>query len=140
MAFVLADVGADLVLGTFFVATAVQNTKLKLFATNVTPSDADVVGTYTEASGGGYAAKTLTRGTWVLTVGHDPSDVVYADQVFTFTGALTTNGTIYGHYITDNAGTVLLGAEKLTTPYTPAVNGDTLTIGMTLKLSKGTAS
>lgn len=140
MAGTIADVGADLILNTMFVATAVQNCKLKLFATNVTPADTNTTGTYTEAAGGGYAAITLTRGSWTVTTGNDPSDAIYAEQTFTFTGALTTNATIYGYYITDNAGTTLLGAELLPTPYTPASNGDILKITPKVVLSKGTPS
>jgi hypothetical protein len=143
MALVLADVGADLFLNTFFVATAVQNLKCKLYATNVTPNSGgtDVVGTYTEAAGGGYTAggKTVTRGSgWTLTVANDPSDVIYTSLVWTFTGPLTTNPTIYGYYVTDSTDAILLWSELLTTPFTPTNNGDTLTITLKFALAHGT--
>jgi hypothetical protein len=139
MALTLADVGADEIL-----KRALNNSfptskdlTLKLFATNVTPADTDTAGTYTEATGGGYAAKTLTAGSWTITTANDPSDAVYAAQTFTFTGALTTNPTIYGYYIVDGNG-VLMWAERLTAAFTPANNGDTLTITPKFQLSKGT--
>jgi hypothetical protein len=140
MALVLADVGADLILNTFFNATAQQNLKLKLFATDVTPADTDTHATYTEASGGGYAAKTLTNASWTVSSANDPSDAVYAEQTFTFTGALTTNGTIYGYYVTNNAGDCLVYAERFASSFTPANNGDQLKLTPKFQLSKGTPS
>lgn len=143
MALVLADLGADVILGTFFVATAVQDLVLKLYVTDVTPSatGADVIGDYTEAVGGGYAEKALARGAgWTLTVADDPSDVIYTQQTFTFTGPLTTNTTIYGYYVTNAAETVLLWAEKLAQSFAPYNNGDQLLITPKFQLSKGTPS
>lgn len=140
MALVLADVGADVFLKGFFNntwAAGGRNLTLKLFATNVTPADTDTAGTYTEATGGGYSAKTLSNGSWTVTVGNDPSDAVYAAQEFTFTGALTTNTTVYGYFVVDADG-VLLWAEKLTSGFTPANNGDKLTITPKFQMSKGT--
>lgn len=137
MALVLADVGADAILGTYFNSSpSLGNLTLKLFATNVTPVDTHTAGSYTEAAGGGYASKTLTNGSWTLTTGNDPSDVVYAAQTFTFTGALTTNATIYGYYVVDAAGTLIF-AEAVTS-FTPANNGDNLAITPKFQLSKGT--
>jgi hypothetical protein len=131
-----------LILGTFFVATAVQNTLLKLFCTNITPdpNGGDVVATYdaAEATGGAYASKTLARGTWVVTPADDPSDAIYPAQAFVFDGPLTTNPSIYGYYVTNAAGTVLLWAEKLAAVYTPTADGDTLSITPKLQISFGT--
>jgi hypothetical protein len=141
MALVLSDLGADVILGTFFVATAVQDLHLKLFVTDVTPSatGADVIGDYTEAVGGNYAQKDLARGAgWTLTPADDPSDVIYTQQTFTFTGELTTNTTIYGYYVTNAAESVLLWAEKLPVAFHPYNNGDQLLITPKLQLSHGT--
>ena len=141
MAMVFSDLGADLILNTFFVETDVQDCKLKLFATDVTPNanGTDTVATYTEADGGGYAAKTLSRGTdWTITVADDPSDAIYLQQTFTFTGALTGNTKIYGYYVTNDDGTVLLWAERLAVYFQPANNGDQLLITPKVQLSYGT--
>jgi hypothetical protein len=141
MALVLCDVGADLILNTFFVATAVQNLKLKLFTNNKTPdaNGGDVVGDYTEATGGGYAAITLTRGTgWTITGADDPSDAIYTQQTFTFTGAIGGSGKVYGYYVTDNGGTTLLWAERLAVYFQPANNGDKLLITPKIQMSYGT--
>lgn len=135
MAIVLADVGAANILTDRFRAT--KDITLRLFATNVTPTDASTNSSFTEAAGGGYAAKTLTGGTG--SVGDDGGgiqQIAWAEQTWTFTGPLTTNTTIYGYEALD--GTTLLWAESLPTPFTPASNGDQLKITPVFKLSKGT--
>lgn len=140
MALTLADVGADCFLKTYFNNTRPaggNNFTLKLFVSNTTPADTDTAGTYTEAAGGGYAAKTLTNGSFTITVGNDPSDAVYAIQTWTFTGALTTNPTIYGYYVVDSDG-VLQWAERLGASFTPATSGDQLSVTPKFQLSKGT--
>jgi hypothetical protein len=141
-ALVLSDVGADQILKSYFnksQPSGGNNLTLKLYCTNVSPADTNTAGSFTECAGGGYAAKTLTSGSWTVTVGDDPSDAIYADQVFTFTGALTTNAVIYGYFVIDADG-VLIWAELLGSTFTPANNGDTVTIGPKFQLSKGTPS
>lgn len=106
---------------------------LKLFANNRTPAAADTEANYTEATGGGYAAKALTAANW-SDAGGDPITASYAQQTFTFTGALTTNPTIYGYYVVDNNG-LLIYVERLATPFTPANAGDTLAVTLTFSLT-----
>ena len=144
MALVLADLGADQILKTYFNKTQPgggNNLTLKLFANNVTPNatGTDTVGTYTEATGGGYAAITLTAGSWTITPANDPSDAVYAQQTFTFTGALTTNPVVYGYYVVD-ADNVLIFAERAGSTFTPANNGDTYKVTPKFQMSYGTPS
>jgi hypothetical protein len=102
--------------------TTVRDLIYRLFATNVTPAETDVAGSYTEASGGGYAAKTLTGSSWTVTPGA-PSSAGYAQQTWTFSGALDTNDTVYGYYVTRATDADLVLAETFT-PFTPADNGD----------------
>lgn len=102
--------------------TVTRDLVYRLFATNVTPAETDVVGTYTEAAGGGYAAKTLTGASWTVT-GGAPTTASYAQQDYTFTGALTTNGTVYGYYVTRVTDGDLILAEAFTS-FTPTNNGD----------------
>jgi hypothetical protein len=142
MALTLADIGADEILKTYFNNTRPSggnNLTLKLFTSNTTPADTDVAGTYTEASGGGYAAKTLTNGSWTVTPANDPSDAVYGIQTWTFTGALSGSATIYGYYVID-ADSTLIFAERLTASMTPANNGDQLSVTPKFQMSKGTPS
>jgi hypothetical protein len=140
MSLVLADIGADEILKTYFNNTRPvggNNLTLKLYTNNLTPLDTHTASNFTEASGGGYAAKTLTNGFWTITPANDPSDAVYAQQTFTFTGPLSGNPTIYGYYVVD-ADNNLIYAELLTAPFTPANNGDNIKITPKFQLSKGT--
>lgn len=103
-------------------ATTVRDLVYRLFATNITPAETDVTGTYTEAAGGGYASKTLAGASWTVT-GGAPTEAAFAQQAWTFTGALTTNPTIYGYYVTRATDGDLVLAETFTS-FTPANNGD----------------
>lgn len=99
-----------------------QNITLKLFSNNVTPAETDDVGTYTEVTGGGYAAKTLTYANWSIVSG-SPTIASYAAQDFNFTGATTGPGVVYGYYLVDSDGD-LMGAERFpptVVPFTPTV-------------------
>lgn len=142
MAIVLADVGADMVLEGFFNdswPSGGRDLTLKLYTNNYVPLDTSVAGNFTEASGGGYASVTLSNGSWTVSTGNDPSDAVYAEQTWTFTGALAASATIYGYFVVDADG-VLFFAEKFDYSFTPAKNGDQLRLTPKFQLSKGTPS
>lgn len=98
---------------------------LKLYSNNITPSGADTAASYTEVSGGGYLAKTLTSANWIITSG-DPAVALYnAVQDFNFTGTTTAPGTIYGYFIIRVSDSTLVYAERFppaNVPLTP-VNG-----------------
>lgn len=102
--------------------TTTRDLVYRLFATNITPAETDTAGTYTEAAGGGYAAKTLTGASWTVT-GGAPTTASFAQQTWTFTGALTTNPTVFGYYVTRATDADLVLAETFTS-FTPANNGD----------------
>jgi hypothetical protein len=140
-ALVLTDLGADrmleIILNNSWPAGG-NNLRLELFATNVTPLDSVAYADYTLATGGGYAHKDLTRGSWTIN-----SDAIinatYAEQTFTFTGALTTNGTLYGYLVVDDDN-IVWWAQKFDSTFTPANNGDQLKLTPKIELSKGTPS
>jgi len=138
MALVLTDVGADEFLKVYFNndrPAGGNDLTLRLFVNDVTPGQAGI--SYTEAAGGGYAAITLTNGSWTVNTANDPSDAVYAQQTFTLTGALTTNDTIYGYYVTDADATVVY-AERLAASFTPLNNGDNIKVTPKFQMSSGT--
>lgn len=140
MALVLADVGAVMMLKAVFNnvwPTGGKNLTLKLFCNDYTPVDTSVAGSFTEATGGGYASKTLTNGSWTESQVSNIEQAAYAEQTYTFTGALTTNPNIYGYYVVDADG-VLVYAEKAAAAFTPANNGDTYKVTPVVQLSKGT--
>jgi hypothetical protein len=142
MALKLIDAGADSILSVYAGAEAKPTSwTLRLFTDNATLADDDVVGTRTAATGGGYADITLypeggsaPAGT-ISNVG-GITQIAWAEQTFTFTGALTTNPTIYGYMIFDNNNILLV--EELTTNFTPANNGDTYSVTAIIKIGNGT--
>lgn len=122
MTLIVPQAGEIIALKAFLNNAAGQDQTLKLFATNVTPSETDTAATYTEAAGGGYTAKSLAGASWSFTSG-SPSFASYAQQTWTFTGALTTNLTVYGYFVVQTTSGTLLWAEAFTS-FTPASNGD----------------
>lgn len=143
MAITISNEGEKLLLEAMVGKVAAANLKLKLFTNNVTPGHADTVATYTEMGAvQGYTAKTLTTSSWNAgaagtgsgTSLSNKASITYAQQTWTADG---TGGsqTVYGYFITDNAGTTLLGAEKFAAPVTFAVNGDTIKIDPKLTTS-----
>lgn len=120
MALVVCNNGETVALSYLTGKTAsTENLVYRLFATNVTPAETSVAGDFTEATGGGYAAKTLTGASWTISAG----SATYAQQDWTFTGPLTTNGTVYGYYVTRASTADLVLAETFTS-FTPTNNGD----------------
>ncbi len=78
-----------------------QNLVLGLFTNNKTPADADVIGDYTEATGFGYAALTLTGASWSVEAAFGFSDLV-------IDGALNTKVTSASHnFVTADIGRFL---------------------------------
>lgn len=123
MALVVCNNGETIALSYLTGKTgSTENLIYRLFATNVTPAETDTAGSYTEATGGGYASKTLTGASWTVTAGA-PTSAAYAQQDWTFTGPLTTNGTVYGYYVTRASTADLVLAETFTS-FTPTNNGD----------------
>src|SRR3990167_8183264 len=106
-----------------------ENLILRLYTNNVTPGETDTAATYTEAAGNGYAAITLTGASWTVT-GTAPTSIGYAEQTFTFTGAL---GNVYGYYLTRATSADLILAERFTgAPFNIANNGDEIKITPTI--------
>lgn len=93
---------------------------LRLYGNNITPGPTDTAATYTEIAGGGYAAKSLTFANWTLT-GGSPSVALYAQQAWTFSGAINAPGTIYGYYVTRNSDGKLMWAERFPVSVVPFV-------------------
>jgi hypothetical protein len=102
---------------------------LRLFANNITPGLTDTESSYTEVTGGGYAAIVLEFAEFSVVAG-SPSVALYSDfQDFSFTGAIGGTGVLYGYYIT-NADDVLIAAERFPiddVPFTP-INGSLIRV------------
>lgn len=125
--------GAETFALSYFVGktTTAEPLTLRLFTNNVTPGETDVVGTFTEATGVGYAAVPLTGASWTITPGA-PTSAANAQQTFTFTGSL---GNVYGYYLTRTTTGDLAYAERFSDgPYAIANNGDQIKITPTITM------
>lgn len=119
------DVGEVAMLKLALGVISQENQKLCLFVSNTTPAEGDTAGTYTLATGGGYADVTLTMASWTVATSSGTTTASYAEQTFTFTGALTTNTTIYGYLVKMATTGTLLWAERAAATFVPTNNGDT---------------
>lgn len=129
MTLLVPNAGANEMLARAVNKNASDNLKLRLYENNYTPVEASVVGDFTEATFSGYAAITLTGASWTMTTA-DPAVADYAQQTFTATAA---GNSVYGYYVTNNAGTICVWAERFTDgPYTITGNGDVVKVTPTI--------
>lgn len=133
MTLVVPNVGEVVALNAITGKTAATTLTLRLFSNNHTPGASSTASDLTEVAGGGYSAIALTAASW-STTGGSPTSSAYPEQTFTFTGATDSPGTIYGYYLTNAAGTLVL-AERLAATFTPAANGDTVKVTPTITLA-----
>ena len=105
--------------------------KLRLFQNDYTPAEASILTNFTESTGTGYAALTLTSGSWTIATVTGTTTATYAQQTFTFTA---TGTSIYGYYIVDIDGTTLLWAERFAGAE-PIYSGKVLKITPTIELA-----
>lgn len=129
MALNFPDVGENLVLEMIVNKTAPQNLVLKLYKNNITPSDTDTAGTYTEATFGGYAAITLTGASWNAA---SSGTIAYGSQQ-TFTCNATATDDIYGYYVVQSSsGTLLYSERDANAPFAVRNSGDAVKITPTI--------
>jgi hypothetical protein len=119
------DVGEVQLLKFALGVDASEDQELDAYVNNITPAEGDTDGTYTAATGGGYAQKTLTKTSWTVGTSGGTTTASYAEQTWTFTGPLTTNLDIYGYKVRSATGNILLWAERAAATFTPTNNGDT---------------
>lgn len=99
-----------------------ETVKLKLYTNDITPDEDTVVGDFTEAVAAGYAAISLAKVDWTIATSVGVTTAEQPQKTFTLTGASTD----YGYYITDEAGTGLLWAERFSdAPHTLPSGGGT---------------
>lgn len=91
---------------------------LRLYENNKTPAAGDVLADYTESTTPGYAPINLPITVPAAATVASVATKTWLIQTFTFTGA----GLIYGYYVTDITGTILLWAERyIAAPFTAAL-------------------
>jgi hypothetical protein len=110
------------------------NQILKLYVNDLTPGDADVAGSFTEMSSLGYAAKTLTKGSWSVASSGGVGTASYAQQTWTFSAGAAV--TVYGYYVVDTTTGLLLWSERFGTPKVCQNAGDSIVITPIFTLSK----
>lgn len=110
------------------------NQTLKLYVSNTTPADGDTAGTYTEMSTHGYAAKTLTKGSWVIAQNAGVAEASYAQQTWTFSAA--TAVTVYGYFVIDSTSGILLWSERFGSAKVVQYAGDQILLTPKITLSK----
>jgi hypothetical protein len=132
MAIVFTNSGELIALKNILNQEAPETLELRLYTNNKVPAKTDVTADYTEASGFGYAAVTLTPGDFVYTPG-DPSTAAFPQITFAFTGAA---GSIHGYYVVQETSGELMFANRFANaPITVINNGDEIRITLTLSLN-----
>ena len=132
MSLVCPDVGEVLLLKYALNHTEATDVKLHLYKNDYTPVEGSVVGDFTECTADGYAAKELTGTSFTVGNSGGTTTAEYAQQTFTLTGTSTD----YGYYITNNAGTQVLWAERFSdAPHSIPSGGGTekVTVKITLE-------
>jgi hypothetical protein len=115
------DVGENAILEMIVNKTAAQNPVLRLFQNNITPSDTDTAGAYTESTFPGYSAITLTGASWNSAA--SGSIAFGSQQTFTCSGSASQS--VYGYYITQTSSGILLWSERdASAPFAIANSGD----------------
>ena len=88
------------------------NVTLRLFVDPTALDETDVFADFTEPSGGGYATITLAPGDWTIVTGGDGKALAtQAQKTFAFTSGPIS---VYGYFITDAAGALVLWEELFT--------------------------
>ncbi len=123
MALLVPDVGEVLLLSYALNKIAPGDVlKLKLFKNDYIPVEGSVVGEFIEADTAGYTAIELAKADWTIESAVGVTTAEQPQKTFTLTGA----GSHYGYYITDEAGTGLLWAERFSdAPHTIPGGGGT---------------
>lgn len=102
--------------------------QLHLFEVDHTPVEGDVVTSYDEVAGGGYAKISLLAN-W--TIAGDPTEGSYPQVSFDFTGAAT----VYGYYVTSGNDSILLWSERFSDgPYNIPSGGGSVKITPKIQL------
>lgn len=130
MALLAPDVGEVEILKRALNYSSADNCKLKLYINNYSPVEGSAVGNFTESTASGYSTKTLTGSSWSISTTSNVTTASYAAQTFTYTAAET----VYGYYVVNNAGTIVLWAEKFSSAFVIPSGGGSISVTPTLTL------
>jgi hypothetical protein len=129
MSFFACNEGDAQMLNLVLDKVAVETLILKLYSNNVTPDKSQTAASFTECSGSGYAAITLTPASWTVTTGTGagttPTSAAYPQQTFTLTAALTA----YGYFLVGTTSGKCYFAEIFAgAPYVIPSGGGTIKV------------
>lgn len=119
MALLVPDVGEVVMLGRAINNVSAENLTLKLFVTNVATAEGNVAASFTEMSAAGYAAKTLTGGSWSIATVDGVTTASYAQQTISSTAATSC----WGYYIVGATSGTLYWAENFGADYPVGAGG-----------------
>ena len=125
MALVVTNEGEQELLKHALGVTNAGNLTLRLFVNDKTPAPADTSASYTEFSGMGYSAMTLTTTSWSTSSVSGTAEASYPIQTWTFTAGGPV--TAFGYYVTDASSKVIF-AERFDSPYVVENAGDIIKI------------
>ena len=129
MALNVPDVGENRILEAIVNRTAPQDLHLRLYTNNITPSDTDTAGTYTQAGFPGYAQIALAGASWNAAAS---GSIIYSSQQsWTCSGVATDD--VYGYYVVQQVSGILLWSERdATAPFQVRNSGDVVKVTPTL--------
>ncbi len=131
MAIVAPDVGEVLLLRYMLNHTAPSDVKMRLFVNDITPSESDLLGTYTEAIDVAYSNVTLTGVSWTVSTAAGVTTGTFAQQEFSF----SSSASVFGYFVTDNAGANLLWSERFdAAPFSLPSGGGTIAVDPAIEL------
>ena len=127
MSLIVTNEGANQIVGIALNNVANENLLLKLYTDAATLSRSDSAVARTEVSGNGYAAITLTKGSWTLTpgVGNNPDTAAYAQQTFNFSGGPVT---VNGYYVVGATSGKVYWEEAFSSPAAIPAGGGSIKV------------
>ena len=126
MAVVVPNQGEGIMLQNIVNAKTPENFIMKLYENNITPGETDTELTFTECTAPGYAAVTLTGASWGAPTEGDPTEIVFPQHTWTFTGAGNSQ---YGVFYVEETSGDLVQAERFAgAPLAIANNGDQIKV------------
>ena len=135
MAIQLSSTGIDTMLTSFLNA---EEYKLKLYSNDVDPTATTTLSQFQEVSGGGYVERSLTGGNWNVTNGVATLKTPQEWEFNADPGDVGMSITVYGYYLvgTGSLQQLVIAAEKFDNgPYNVTVDGDKITVSITLSLA-----
>lgn len=96
-----------------------NNTLLRLFVNNFTPSSSTTLSNITECTSTGYSPITLANSSWTIGIVGGYGQASYAQQTFN----LTSSTISYGYYITTTGGALMWVEAFSNGPYTISSSG-----------------